>query len=117
MLINTLSSAEAAFFLRCALGPVRNWSDFLADCIRDKSSHMGLTLLPVCRVRMSGDSCARPRYSAQQIKTFIKEALVLEPRPADAMQVRIQPVEIDDELMQLPWHMRHLDLRESVESE
>lgn len=117
MMIDTLSSAETAYFLRRALGPVRSWSDFLADCIRDKSCHLGLTLLPVFRVRMPGDRCERPRYSAQQVKTFILAALALEPRPANAEQVRVQSIEVDDETMELPWCMRHVDLRALAESE
>lgn len=107
----TLSSGDTAFALRQVLGPARNWNDFLADCNRERASHHGLILLPIARVRMPGDHCERPRYSAADIQAFIVESIRLEPPPANADALEKLEVEISPELMALPWQARHLDLR------
>lgn len=106
----TISSGDTAFFLRRALGPARNWSDFLADCIRGRASHHELTLLPIARVRTPGDRCERPRYSAVDIHTFVLESIRLEPRPADPEALQKVAIEISPELMALPWQVRRVDL-------
>lgn len=39
-----LSAAEAAGILRDKLGPARQWRDFLADCIRERTHLEGEVL-------------------------------------------------------------------------
>jgi hypothetical protein len=69
----TITLAEAAYLLRAQLGPMRSWSDFLADNIRGKQSVAGHTLLPCARKR-DGKSF-RPVYSVHDVKTFIAKVL------------------------------------------
>lgn len=106
MMIETLSADDAALALRVALGPARNWHDFLADCIRDKTDLFGLMLRPVIRIKLSGDRCKRPRYATSEVRTFIISALCLVSRPADTRALRKVKIEIDPAMLALPLEMR-----------
>lgn len=67
---NTVATFEAAVLLWSKLGNLRgNWSDFLSDCIRSKTSLNGLTLLP-CAKRHDG-RMSRPIYSVDDINDFV----------------------------------------------
>lgn len=71
----TLPAGEVAFILRKKLGPLRSWSDFLADCIRAKTSIQGLVLMPCARVRSGGS--LRPVYDARDILVFVNAVRAL----------------------------------------
>lgn len=93
---------EVAYFLRQALGPMREWSDCLADMRRGKTNVAGLQLLPVCRER-----ALRPLYAAESIREFVKQVQCRCPEietgaPLRGIEVEI---ELDDEL---PWRLRKL---------
>lgn len=102
--IRVLSAGETAGLLNRALGDSRQWSSFLADCIRDQTSFHGLTLLPVAA---RSDRCRRPAYWTREVIAFIRAALPFaSPRPA---LVATQLVEIDAKTLALPWRMRQLN--------
>ena len=70
MKTSVLTKAETAFVLRTYLGPIRSWSDTLADMARHKTEVAGLVLLPVCRVH---DGRAwRPAYRLADVVEFIR---------------------------------------------
>ena len=88
---------EVAYFLRRTLGPMREWSDCLADMRRDKTSVDGIQLLPTCRIR--DGRCWRPGYSAESIREFVKEVRALHPEistdtPIKGIEIELDP---DDE--------------------
>lgn len=72
----TISAADTAFLLRKELGPLRSWTDFLSDCIRDRQSIGGRQLLPCAEVH--DGRLFRPVYCAQEVKRFIVEVLAAE---------------------------------------
>lgn len=106
--MDTLDTGETSLMLRLALGPVRtNWSDFLADCIRDRASLSGLQLQPIVRIKLPGDRCKRPRYTTQDVKNFILEAVRILPRPTAADRaLHMVKIEIDPAMLALPLAMR-----------
>jgi hypothetical protein len=108
MIVSTLDTGDVSHLLRQALGRIRtNWSDFLADCIRGKASISGITLQPVVRVRMPGDRCKRPRYTAESVRTFITDVLRVVPRPtATERAINLVPIEIEPAMLALPLSMR-----------
>ena len=77
MKIKTLSAAETAFLLRVKLGPLRNYGDFLADCIRDRQNIAGHQLLPIAR-QQDGKGL-RPVYGIEDIQSFISKVLAATP--------------------------------------
>lgn len=99
-----LSAAETAFTLRLTLGR-RQWRDWLADCIRDRTPGLagGLKLLPYATSRITG-SVDRPLYRACDLRAFIQQARELDPtlRPEP---VRATPYELDTTIG-LPWAVR-----------
>lgn len=99
------SAQQAAALLSRALGNVRNWSDFLSDCAREKgnTNHHGLTLEAVLYVQ---DRCGRPVYDPARVKAFIFKALERAPRPSRAEDFRPFSVEIDSSYLDLPVRMR-----------
>lgn len=72
-----IPAQEAAYLLRLKLGPIRAWSDFLADCIRGRASLRGLTLTPCLRIKNGGTF--RPMYALEDVEAFIAEVLKTEP--------------------------------------
>lgn len=98
-----VSASETAHVLRLALGQRRAWSDFLADCIRERADLNGLTLLPYA-ARAQGTDVKRPLYRASDIRRFIVAARMRDPDlrggpPAAATY------ELDD-APGLPWKAR-----------
>lgn len=85
---STVSTFEAAMLLWAGLGDLRgNWSDFLSDCNRAKTSIGGITLLP-CLQKHDG-RLDRPRYSVSGIKEFIAAIKAAIP---SAGKTRITPI-------------------------
>jgi hypothetical protein len=108
MIVSTLDTGDVSFILRQALGRMRtNWSDFLADCIRDKASISGLTLQPIARVKLPGDRCKRPRYTAESVQVFILAVLstVARPTASERAPERVA-IEIDPAALTLPLALR-----------
>lgn len=101
MIIKTpmLSAAETAFILRLTLGQ-RQWSDFLADATRDKTTGIkGLVLLPAAR-----GPRRVPLYRPADVAAFIRQARAIDPslRPGPVASVLYQV----DDTIGLPWRMR-----------
>lgn len=87
-------AGEVAYVLRQALGPLREWSDCLADMRRDKTDLDGFRLLPTCRIR--DGRCWRPGYAADSVIEFIREIRSLHPEiethtPARGFEVEFDP--------------------------
>ena len=93
MKIKALRAAEVAHILRRALGPIRDWSDALADMRAEKSNVCGISLLPV-GVLSAG--CSRPIYHPASVAEFIKE--VQEACPEALADTPLQTVEIEIDL-------------------
>jgi hypothetical protein len=100
IVINVLTSGETAALLSRTLGPVRNWTFFLADCNRGRTRFYGLTLEPVGQLH---DGCDRPVYRKADVAAFIRAAL-----PFAAPARAGIAVEIDPAAYLLPWRMRRL---------
>lgn len=93
MKVKVFSSGEVAHMLRLALGPMREWSDCLADMRRDKTDIDGLRLLPACKVR---DGRAwRPAYAAENIIEFVLEVRGRHPEIMTREPIRGFEVELD----------------------
>lgn len=90
---DAVTAPEAAYVLRSMLGPMRSWSDFLADVIRNKADIDGLTLQPCCRLH--DGRALRPHYARSDIMAFIREVRAIYP---DAMPTPVKStrLEIDD---------------------
>ena len=114
--VDTLDTGDVAMILRRALGRMRaNWSDFLSDCIRDKTSLAGLQLLPIVKVKTPNDRCKRPRYTAQAIKEFIVGVLMVIPRPSEAeREWQMVTIEFDPEMLKLPFSARRAKVATDV---
>lgn len=65
-----LTAGETASILWNRLGPLVNWSHFLADNIRGKQSLAGHTLMP--SARLQGVRGFGPAYAADSIKAFVQ---------------------------------------------
>lgn len=109
MIIKThmLSAGETAFILRLALGP-RQWSDFLADAIRDKTAGIGgLVLLPAAR-----GPRRVPLYRPADVAAFIRQVRTIDPslRPGPVASVLYQV----DDTIGLPWRARRATLATSA---
>ena len=78
--VQLLSAAETAHVLRIALGQ-RQWRDFLADCIRDRTPGVGggVKLMPYAATSSAGRA-ARPLYRAVDVRRFVEEARASDPR-------------------------------------
>lgn len=104
--IKTLSSGQTANLLGLALGSARQWTFFLADCIRGRTNFHGLTLEPVGQIH---DRCDRPVYEASDVVNFIRAARAFV-SPSSAY--RTQLAEMDLAAYSLPWQMRRLEIAE-----
>jgi hypothetical protein len=85
------SAGEVAYTLRKALGPLREWSDCLADMRQDKTSLDGFQLLPICSIKSVRQW--RPAYDAAAIAAFIHEIRAL--HPEIVTNLKPQGVEVD----------------------
>ncbi len=96
MKIKALRAAEVAHILRRALGPMRDWSDCLADMRADKTDIGGVRLLPV-GVLSAG--CPRPIYHPASIAEFITKVRQLYSDTGEAVKdAPIQAVEVEIDL-------------------
>lgn len=109
-MIDTLSAEDAALALRKALGPSRGWHDFLADCIRGRTSLLGVRLLPIARIKRTGDRLKRPVYATSDVRNFILYAITKIARPADTQELRKIRIEIDPAMLLLPLGTRRAKL-------
>lgn len=66
---NLITAGETAYLLHHRLGSMRQWRDFLSDCLRGKQSINGLTLMP--RGRLQNQTGYGPAYLPADIKAFI----------------------------------------------
>lgn len=90
MKIKALRAAEVVHLLRRALGPIRDWSDALADMRADKTSIDGISLLPVGTL-----SSGRPVYHPASVAEFIKEVRKSCPGALPGAPLQTVEVEID----------------------
>lgn len=101
-----VSVSETQFALRQALGPIRGWSDFLADLAREKPKAVhvrGWKLFPVALKR---DRCGRPLYDPGEIAAFIKNVWAADPTlKGDWSSLEKHLVDFEDSPL-LPWRMR-----------
>lgn len=85
-----LTQTETVTKLHAALGSMRGWRDFLADCIRKRTSFHGLQLLPIGYMRKR---CKRPVYAETAVDDFVAAALAIEaPKPIEPTLVDIAVV-------------------------
>lgn len=110
MIIDTLSAEDTALALRTALGPTRGWHDFLADCIRGRTSLFGRRLLPVIKIKKIGDRCKRPLYATADLHDFIIYALKVIARPVDTRALSKIKIDIDPLMLALPLGTRRAKL-------
>jgi hypothetical protein len=92
-----ISRGEAATLLRLALGPEREWFNFLTDCARHRTSFNGLRLFPVASVM---DARAwRPVYSETSVKEFIRQAQESHPELRSShTTIKRASIEYDDSI-------------------
>jgi len=96
MKTKVLRAAEVAHILRRALGPMRDWSDCLADMRAEKTDIGGLRLLPV-GVLSAG--CRRPIYHPASIAEFINKIRQLYSETGEVVKdAPIQAVEVEIDL-------------------
>lgn len=100
IVINVLTSGETGALLSRTLGPVRNWTFFLADCNRGRTNFHGLTLEPIGQLH---DGCDRPVYRKADVAAFIRAALPFAAPPRAGIAVEIDPAAYG-----LPWRLRRL---------
>lgn len=87
---HTITAGETAHYLQVHLGSLRQWRDFLSDCIRNRQDIKGCTLMPCARKR--GATGLGPVYSVNEVKAFIMAVKATEPRagkPVRAVIVKI----------------------------
>lgn len=85
---------EVAYFLRRALGPLREWSDCLADMRRNKTNVDGMQLLPVCQIH--DGRRWRPGYTVESLAEFIRQVRTSHPEirtdaPAIGIEIGLDP--------------------------
>lgn len=100
-IFKTLSAGETAYALHRRLGRIRAWGDFLSDCIRNKTTFKGLTLMPCGR--MHDGRREVPRYSMSDVRKFIEAVLSVQPAGE-----RLAPVALDFDA-ETPWFLRRFD--------
>lgn len=71
MKLRLYPAGETALMLRRLLGPLREWSDFLADCRQFKTSIHGAVLLPYATA--IGGRGQRPYYRGADIAKFVND--------------------------------------------
>lgn len=101
--VATISLSEAAYMLRQALGPLRNWASFLTDNIRHKQSVHGLTLEPCAR--QHDGKAYRPVYGVEDVLTFI-EAVKKAISTAGKTPIIVTPLAMD---RRRPWRVNKFD--------
>lgn len=99
----TMPLSEAAYMLRMALGPLRNWTNFLSDNIRDRQSIHGLTLIPCAR--QSDGKAFRPVYAVADVLAFIRDVLAADSTAGKA-PLKTATLDID---RRRPWRLNKFD--------
>lgn len=92
MKIKGMRAGDVAYLLRCELGPLRDWSDALADMRAEKTDVCGVRLLPV---GIMSAGCRRPIYHPASVVEFIKEIRLLCPEAKKGIPYQTVEVEID----------------------
>lgn len=95
-------AAETATILRLKLGPIREWSDTLADHRRGRGSINGFCLLPFLCSRVDGNK--RPFYRMCDIDAFVAKVKALGIAAPPAMKTRV--FEFDDPSVKAPPHWK-----------
>lgn len=101
--VKAVTAGDAAHILRAKLGAKRNWSDFLADCIRNRANYNGFRLLPV--TRRKDKLGKRPVYAVGDITQFIADVKASDPS-AGPDRVKSFMVEIETDHA---WFVRRAD--------
>jgi hypothetical protein len=91
MTAKVYTAGEVAYILRQTLGPLREWSDCLADMRQGKTSLDGIQLLPICRIKSVRQW--RPAYDGTSIASFIHEIRAL--HPEIVTNLKPQGIEVD----------------------
>lgn len=99
-----LTAAETAAILRQYLGPARQWRDFLADCIRDRTSLHGHTLKPYAARGGGRNLVPRPLYRGADVVAFIRSVRLADPSLCPA-PVKAKPFTLEN-ATGLPWRLR-----------
>ncbi|WP_022978410.1 hypothetical protein [Nevskia ramosa] len=91
-----LSGAQVATILHAEFGPVREWSDTLADMRRGRSSIAGFSLAPFCRMQAKGSGTSkRPLYLQAETEEFIQDLRAVLPT-APPLSLEPQIIAVDD---------------------
>lgn len=97
MKIKGIRAGDVAYLLRRELGPMRDWSDCLADMRAEKTDIGGVRLLPVGVMSVG---CPRPIYHPTSVVEFIKEIRRLYSDTGEALKnAPIQAVEVEIDLL------------------
>lgn len=99
---DTITQPEVVRFLTLAFGSTRSWSDFLADCIRNRASFCHLQLLPVCYLPGTAGRIRRPLYHRADVLAFIRAAIERGATKPSAPGAEVIVVELDADQMRLP---------------
>jgi hypothetical protein len=108
--MGVMSSPEVAGLLHQELGNHREWSNFLADCRRGKSSSSKLSgyhLTPVARLIGRAGTCARPVYEAADVEAFIKSFRTL--HGAARLESEVKEIQIEEGDLRF-WRVRKVPL-------
>lgn len=92
MKVKGMRAGDVAYLLRRELGPIRDWSDCLADMRAEKTDVCGVRLLPV-GVMSAG--CGRPIYHPTSVVAFVKEVRLQCPEAQKNVPYQTIEVEID----------------------
>lgn len=92
MKTKVMRAGDVAYLLRRELGPMRDWSDCLADMRGNKTDVCGVRLQPV-GVMSAG--CGRPIYHPFSVIEFIKEVRLRCPNAQKDVPYQTIEVEID----------------------
>jgi len=98
-----ISATEVQFALRLGLGPLRAWSDFLADCNRDRTNLFGLQLLPYGTRKMRA---VRPMYCPAEVGDFIRAVWAEEPSLKKSWRALDKNDFMVDTAPALPWRCK-----------
>lgn len=105
-----MSSPEVAGLLHQELGDFREWSNFLADCRRGKTSSSklsGYPLTPVARLIGRAGTCARPVYETADVEAFIESFKAL--HGFKRLESEVKEIQIEEYDLRL-WKVRKVPL-------
>jgi hypothetical protein len=91
--VDTVFSAEVAFWLRIRLGSICAWDSLLADMRRGRASLQGHVLLPHGRVRAGGS--VRPFYLTSDVQDFVAKVAATGTPLLSELTLQTQRLEIN----------------------